>query len=153
MHPRTISIVGAGLAGASAAAALRTRAFDGEIVLVGSEAHLPYERPMLSKEYLRGEADSAKLSAKPGPFYADNAIDVRPSLTAIGLRPREQAVVLSDGSTQHFDRLLLATGAAPKKLGVPGDDLKGVHQLRTIEDADAIRQAAATASNIVVIGG
>jgi 3-phenylpropionate/trans-cinnamate dioxygenase ferredoxin reductase subunit len=153
MSLRTMVIVGGGLAGAAAAAALRTRGFDGEVVLFGAEDHAPYERPMLSKEYLRGERDAAALQARPDGFYADHAIDVRPGANVSEIRPRERMVLLAGGSMQRYDRLLLATGAAPKSLGVPGEDLAGVHRLRTVDDADAIRKAAATADQIAVIGG
>src|SRR4051812_15325606 len=112
MNLQTIVIVGGGLAGASAAAALRTRGFGGEVVLVGSEAHQPYERPMLSKEYLRGETDATALQARPEGFWAEHSIDVRPSVTATEIRPHEQTLLLDDGPVVRYDRLLLATGAA-----------------------------------------
>ena len=153
MTLRTVVIAGGGLTGASAAAALRKREFDGAIVVVGSEAHLPYELPKLSKEYLRGEYEASALLAKPEGFYAEHAIDMRTSTTATEIRPREQTVLLNDGSVQPYDRLLIATGADARPLDAPGGDLPGVYRLRTYEDADAIRTAAATAEHIVVIGG
>jgi 3-phenylpropionate/trans-cinnamate dioxygenase ferredoxin reductase component len=153
MSERTVVILGAGLAGASAAAALRKHGFDGRIVLVGNEAHLPYERPGLSKEYLRGEQDATSLAARPEPFYAEQDIDLRLGVTAGSLRPSERTVLLSDGVVLGYDRLLLATGAAPRGLGVPGENLRGVYNLRTIEDADAIRSAASAAEHVVVVGG
>ena len=120
---------------------------------LSQEAHLPYERPGLSKEYLRGEQPAASLAARPEPFYTEQDIDVRLGVTADALRPSERTVLLSDGVVQGYDRLLLATGAAPRRLGVPDENLRGVHSLRTIEDADAIRSAASAAEHVVVVGG
>ncbi|HVA86799.1 MAG TPA: FAD-dependent oxidoreductase [Candidatus Saccharimonadales bacterium] len=153
MTTRSFVIVGAGLAGASAAAALRKRGSDGRIVVIGAESHLPYERPSLSKDYLRGGSDRSALLARSDSFYRDNAIDVRTSVAATDIVPRERVVVLTDGSRVPYDRLLLSTGAAPRRLAVPGGDLPGIHHLRTIEDADSIRAAAATAGYAVVVGG
>src|SRR5690242_8677706 len=103
-----VVVVGGGLAGASAVAGLRTRGFDGSIVLVAAEDHIPYERPGLSKEYLRGEHDRASLAAKPDAFYEEQLIDVRLGLVATALHAREQRVALGDGSALRYDRLLLA---------------------------------------------
>jgi 3-phenylpropionate/trans-cinnamate dioxygenase ferredoxin reductase subunit len=153
MTSRTYVIVGGGLTAASAAAGLRSNGFDGRIVLLAEEPHLPYERPGLSKEYLRGEHDAASLQARPEAFYAEHDIEVRVGIAATAVRPAEQSIALSDGGTQPYDRLLLATGAAPRRLDIPGHDLPGVHLLRTIEDADAIRAAAEKAARVAVIGG
>lgn len=153
MTQRTFIIVGAGLAGASAAAQLRKDGFDGRIVLVGEEPDPPYERPPLSKDYLAGTRERAKLDVRGAAFYADNAIDLRTSSRVSAIEPGSQEVVLGDGHRLGYDRLLLTTGASSRRLAIPGGDLAGIHDLRTVGDADAIRSAAATAQRAVVVGG
>jgi len=150
VEPKTFVVVGGGLAGATAVAALREEGFDGRVVLLADEPREPYERPELSKKYLRGKR--VRLEARPSSFYADNAIDLRLGAAAdeIDVAAREVSV---DGSRLGFDALLLATGARSRKAGVPGEDLEGVVTLRTIDDADRIRAAAASARSIVVVGG
>jgi 3-phenylpropionate/trans-cinnamate dioxygenase ferredoxin reductase subunit len=150
-HP--FVIVGAGLAGASAAAQLRKEASTAPIVLLGSEPHRPYERPPLSKEYLRGEAPREEIDRHPRAFYDEQAIELRMSTRVTGIAPGERVVVLEGGERLRFERLLLATGSAPRQLDVPGNGLDGVHTLRTIDDADAIRAATRQAHEAVVIGG
>jgi len=149
----TFVIVGASLAGTNAAAQLRKDGFDGRIVLVGEERDRPYERPPLSKDYLRGETERAKLDVHGPDFYAENAIELRLSARAVALEPAGREVVLEDGERLRYERLLLATGASPRRLEVPGAGLAGVHYLRTVGDADAIRAALATAHRVVVVGG
>src|SRR5215208_4470441 len=104
-------IAGAGLAGAKAAEALRAEGFDGRIVLVGAEPELPYERPPLSKDYLRGESPREKARVLPDAYYAEHDIDLRTATTAVEIRQDTRDVVLSDGDVVRFDRLLIATGA------------------------------------------
>jgi 3-phenylpropionate/trans-cinnamate dioxygenase ferredoxin reductase subunit len=148
-----VVIVGAGLAGARAAEALRKDGYDGAITLFGAEADRPYLRPPLSKEYLRGESDREKVYVHPATFYEDHRIDLRPSTTVREIAPASREVILGDGDRVPFDRLLIATGAQPRTLPVPGADLPGVVTLRTIGDADAIRAAASDdAERVVVIG-
>ena len=146
-------IVGGGLAGASAAAALRREGFDGRIVLAAAEAHLPYERPPLSKDYLRGESDVDAMLAKPAAFYDEQRIEILTSTTITGIDPGRHEVRTADGTVLPYTRLLLATGSEPRILAIPGGNLSGIHYLRTIEDADAIRSAAQTACRAVVVGG
>jgi 3-phenylpropionate/trans-cinnamate dioxygenase ferredoxin reductase subunit len=149
----TFVIVGAGMAGGKAAETLREEGFDGRVVLVGAEAHRPYERPPLSKDYLRGESpDPAWLQADEG-WYAANDVELRTSSVVESIDAGERAVVLSGGERIGFDRLLLATGAEPRRLPVPGADLEGVHLLRTIEDSDAIQATFDGGGRLVVIGG
>lgn len=150
---RTFVIVGASLAGANAAEQLRKKGFEGRIVLVGEERDRPYERPALSKAYLRRTAEREELNVHGATFYDENAIDLRTSARAIAVEPRSRDVVLQDGDRIRYDRLLLATGALPRRLEVPGSDLAGVHYLRTVTDADAIRELAAGARRAIVIGG
>jgi 3-phenylpropionate/trans-cinnamate dioxygenase ferredoxin reductase component len=147
-----VAIVGAGLAGARAAEALRKDGYDGAITLLGAEADRPYLRPPLSKEYLRGESDREKLYVHPAAFYEDHRIDLRPSTKVREIAPASREVVVEDGDRLPFDRLLIATGARPRTLPVPGVDLAGVMTLRTVGDADAIRGAASEAERVIVIG-
>lgn len=149
----TIAIIGAGLAGAKAAEALRKEGFDGRIVLFGAEPRPPYLRPPLSKDYLRGESELDKTFVQPGAWYAEQRIELRTATRVAAIEPATRDVVLDGGERLAFDRLLLATGAAPRKLEVPGADLEGIHYLRSLADADAIRAAAAIARRAVVVGG
>ena len=148
---RTVLIVGAGLAGAKAAETLRQEGYDGRITMFGEEAQPPYLRPPLSKEHLRGEP--AKLFIQPDAWYEDQRIELELSSTVTALEPASRAVVLGDGRRVTFDRLLIATGASPRRLSIPGSDLAGIHYLRTLADSDALREAAARARGAVVIGG
>lgn len=153
MNEPAFVIVGAGLAGARAAETLRKEGFEGRIVLLGEEPHAPYERPPLTKDYLRGEEDRAQLDVLPQAFYADNAIDLRLGIMATGLDLRDRSVRLGDGRDVPFDRLLLATGSRPRPLAVPGANLDGVARLRTVGDADALRAGIGPGRRLVVIGG
>ena len=149
----TILIVGASLTGAKAAETLRKEGYDGRIVMFGQEPQPPYLRPPLSKEYLRGESELGKVFVHPEAWYAEQRIELHRSTPVRVIEPATREVVLDDGRRVTFDRLLIATGAAPRRLHIPGSDLAGVHCLRTLEDADAIREAATAARRAVVIGG
>ena len=145
-------IVGAGLAGAKAAEALRNEGFEGRIVLVGEEPETPYERPPLSKDYLRGESKRADTRVHPDGFYDDDAIDLRidsrvESVDAVGGQ-----VGLEGGELLSYERLLLATGAEPRRLPLSGAELDGVHYLRDLADADNLAAALSEAGRAVVIG-
>lgn len=153
MRQRTFVIIGAGLAGAEAAAQLRKDGFDGRVVLLGDEASHPYERPPLSKAYLRGTMERSQLDVRGESFYADSAIELQSSTRVRAVEPRRQVVVLDGDRRLQYDRLLVATGAAPRRLEVPGGNLAGIHYLRTVDDADAIRAAATRAGRAVVVGG
>jgi 3-phenylpropionate/trans-cinnamate dioxygenase ferredoxin reductase component len=146
----TFVIVGGGLAGAKAAETLREEGFDGRLVIVADEAVRPYERPPLSKDYLRGESGRDVIWVHDEGFYEEKDIELRTETKAIGLDGSE--VELEGGERLKFDALLLATGAAPKQLPVPGADLEGVHLLRTVEDSDRLRAAFEGAERVVVIG-
>ncbi len=150
---RTILIVGASLTGAKAAEALRKDGYDGRIVLFGKEPQPPYLRPPLSKEYLRGEGELDKVFVHPEAWYAEQRIELHLWTPVRAIEPATREVVLDDGRRVAFDRLLIATGAAPRRLNIPGSDLAGVHYLRTLEDANAIRDAVTTARRAIVIGG
>jgi 3-phenylpropionate/trans-cinnamate dioxygenase ferredoxin reductase subunit len=145
-------IVGASLAGAKAAETLRTEGFDGSVVLIGEETERPYERPLLSKEYLRGDKPAAKLYVHDQDFYADNDIELMTGTRVESFDPAAHEITLPGGSRMPYSRLLLSTGAAPRLLRLPGADLPGVRYLRSLGDCEALRAAITTASRVIVIG-
>ena len=149
---QTFVIVGASLTGAKAAEALRTEGFEGRVVLVGAEGELPYERPPLSKDYLRGESPREKVFVHPEAFYAENEIELRLSTRATAIDAGAGEVELDGGERIGFDRLLLATGAEPRRLPVPGAELDGVLYLRDLGDSDAIAERLRRGGKLVVIG-
>jgi 3-phenylpropionate/trans-cinnamate dioxygenase ferredoxin reductase subunit len=151
MITSTHVIVGASLAGASAAAALRKEGFDGRIVLIGEERERPYERPELSKAYLRGEAGK-DLHVHPEGFYEEHGVELVTGRSVDELDVTQRKVRLGNDEI-GFDRLLLATGARPRRLAVPGSDLDGIVTLRTLDDANGIRTRAEAAEAIAVVGG
>jgi 3-phenylpropionate/trans-cinnamate dioxygenase ferredoxin reductase component len=153
MSTSTFVIAGAGMAGGKAAETLREEGFDGRVVLLGAEAQRPYERPPLSKDYLRGEAarETVFLQEDEG-WYAAHDVELRTATTIERIDAAQSAVILADGERLSYDRLLLATGARPRRLGVPGADLEGVHELRTLEDSDVLRSVLEAGGRLVVIG-
>jgi 3-phenylpropionate/trans-cinnamate dioxygenase ferredoxin reductase subunit len=148
----TFVIVGASLAGAKAAETLRSEGFDGRVVLVGDESVRPYERPPMSKGYLRGEEGFDAAAVHGADFYADQDIEWRGSTHVDALDTSARQAPLSTGERLGYDRLLLAVGAAPRRLTVPGADLERVHYLRSVSDSDALRQAFNARPKVVVIG-
>jgi 3-phenylpropionate/trans-cinnamate dioxygenase ferredoxin reductase component len=148
-----VVIVGGGLAGATAAFEVRKRGHDGPVIVVAEEELPPYERPPLSKTYLRGESPITDAYVRPTADYEANEIELLLGRRAVTVDPFARVLNLADGATLPYGALLLATGAAPRPLRVPGDDLRGVQYLRTAGDADRIRQAAADARRTVVVGG
>jgi len=150
--PETFVIVGASLAGAKAAEALRTEGFGGGVVLIGEEPVRPYERPPLSKEYLRREKGFDFAAVHTEGYYQDHGIELRTSTVVTELGPGPSEVRLASGERLHYDRLLLATGSAPRRLTAPGADLEGVLYLRTLADADALRGVLAHRPRLAVIG-
>lgn len=148
-----VVVIGGGLAGGTAAFALREAGFAGSVTLVADEPHLPYERPGLSKAYLRGEEPVEKLLVRPEADYDTEGVTLLPGRRAIAIDRDERNVEIGDGERLAYDRLILATGAAPRRLVAGDTDLPGVHLLRTIDDADAVRAAATTAERVVVVGG
>jgi 3-phenylpropionate/trans-cinnamate dioxygenase ferredoxin reductase component len=150
--PRTFAIVGAGLAGAKAAEALRTEGFDGHLVLLGAEPHRPYERPPLSKGYLQGSAEPDTVFVHPQPWYAAHQVDLRVDAAVTAIDRRSHEIVTADGSRLHYDKLVLSTGATPRRLPVPGADLAAVHYLRTLDDSDRLKTALRPDSRVVIIG-
>ncbi len=148
-----VTIIGGSLAGASAAFALRDAGFTGSVTLIGEEQHLPYERPPLSKAYLRGEEPAAQAEVRPRAAYETMDVELIRGHRAVTIDREARIVELDDDRHVRYDALILATGASPRRLSVTRGYLAGVHYLRTRDHADALRAAAATASNIVVIGG
>ena len=149
---QTFVIVGASLAGAKAAETLRAEGFDGRVVLIGEETERPYERPMLSKEYLRGDTPAEKLYVHEEGFYGENDIELLTGTRVASLDAGAHEITLQDGSRMPYSRLLLATGATPRRIPVPGAELQGVRYLRRMSDSDALRAAIKAASRVVVIG-
>jgi 3-phenylpropionate/trans-cinnamate dioxygenase ferredoxin reductase subunit len=148
----TFVIVGASLAGATAAATLRQDGFDGEVVLIGEEPHPPYERPPLSKQYLRGEVAFEKALVRPSGFYEDCGIDTRFGMAARRIDPVERKVELATGESLRYDKLLIATGVRNRRRPIAGLELRNVFDLRSVNDADAIRAEIAPGRKAAVIG-
>jgi 3-phenylpropionate/trans-cinnamate dioxygenase ferredoxin reductase subunit len=148
-----VVIIGAGHAGGSAAALLRQYGWKGPITLIGAEPVPPYQRPPLSKAWLKRQADAAGLALRPATFYPTNAIALRLATPAIAIDPRNRAVTLGSGERLGYDYLVLATGARPRMLPIPGHDLAGVLALRSMADADLLQAALTQGSRLVVIGG
>ena len=150
---RTFVVVGGGLAGAKSVEALRERGFEGRVVLLGAETHLPYERPPLSKDYLKSGEKLEDAFVHDEQWYAAHDIDVRTGTEVTAIDRDAHEVVTSSGERVHYDRLLLATGSSPRHLSMTGVDLDGVLSLRTIEDSDAIRATFGEGHSLVLIGG
>jgi len=150
-RPRLV-IVGASLAGATAAATLRDEGFDGEIHLIGAEGRLPYNRPPLSKGYLRGAERFEDQLVKPATYYAEQRIELRLGTRAAAIDARRKLVELEGGERVAYDGLLVTTGGRNRVLSVPGAELHGVFQLRTVDDCDRIRAATQRGRRAVVVG-
>lgn len=149
---RTLVIVGASLAGAKAAEAARAARFDGRVVLIGEEREAPYERPPLSKAVLRGDAAPETARVHDDGFYAAHGIEVLTGRTALSLDAAARHVRLDDGEPVPFTTAVLTTGAAVRRLGIPGASLHGVHYLRTLDDARRLGDAIRAARRVAVIG-
>lgn len=146
-------LIGGGLASAMAAEAIRERGAGGRIVVVTEDHERPYHRPPLSKEYLRGDQGRKDVFVHPPEWHHEQGVELMPQTRATHLDPAAHRVTLEDGRTLEYKKLLLATGGTPKRLDIPGAELEGVHYLRWLDDADAIRSAAAKAKHAAVIGG
>ena len=149
---RTFVIVGGGLAGAKAAEALRAEGFDGRLVLAGAEARLPYERPPLSKSYLGGESTFDDAQVHDEGFYREHDIELRSGSRATALDTADRRLELASGDELTYDKLLIATGAVPRRPPIPGANGEHVHVLRSVEDADALRAIAAGGGRLVIVG-
>ncbi|MBS1906603.1 MAG: FAD-dependent oxidoreductase [Actinobacteria bacterium] len=147
-----VVIVGAGLAGAKAAEALRDLGYRGAITLVGAERHLPYERPPLSKDYLADKAPFDSAVVHPQDWYDENDISLRLGSTVAAIDLGAHEARLDDGTALRYDRLVLATGSAPRRPPIPGAGARGVHYLRTVEDSDGIRRTFGEGRRLAIIG-
>lgn len=152
MADRTFVIVGAGMAGAKAAETLREEGFDGRIVLIGAEREAPYERPPLSKGYLAGESSREQARVHPEGFHAEHEVELEMGAAVTALDPDAHTLELGDGRTLAYDRALIATGAVPRRPPIAGVELEGVHVLRTLADADALRSSLQGGGSLAVIG-
>ncbi len=148
----TFVIVGGGLGGAKAAEALREKGFDGKVVLLADEEHLPYERPPLSKEFLAGKKSLDDFTVHDADWYRDNDIDLRVGTEVLAIDPGAHIVKLSGDDAVRYDKLLLATGSRPRTPPIPGVDTTGVHDLRKVDDASRLNTALIEGSSLAVIG-
>jgi 3-phenylpropionate/trans-cinnamate dioxygenase ferredoxin reductase component len=148
-----ILIIGAGHAGGSVAAFLRQYGHEGPIVLVGEEDAPPYQRPPLSKAWLKGEADLEALLLRPLSFYQEQGIAFRPSTIAVSVDPEAKTVAFHDGSSEPYDVLVLATGSTARKLPVPGGDHPDLLELRTLKDAERLKAVLGPGKRLAVVGG
>jgi len=145
-------IAGASLAGAKAAETLRDEGFDGDIVLIGAEAERPYERPPLSKGYLLGSDSRDSIYVHAADWYAEHGVDLREGVTVTAIDRGARTVATSSGAQVSYDKLLLATGASPRRLDFPGSDREEVLYLRTVADSDRLRSAFQPGTRVVVAG-
>ena len=150
--PASVVIVGAGAAGSAAAEMLRREGYVGPVTLIGADEFLPYDRPNLSKDYLAGTAPEEWIPLRPPEFYREQNIDTLTNTSVTLIDPKKKQVMLSDGRSLGYGALLLATGAEPVRLGIPGDDLPRVCYLRTLADSRRIIEKAQNAKRAVVIG-
>jgi 3-phenylpropionate/trans-cinnamate dioxygenase ferredoxin reductase subunit len=146
-------IVGAGQAGAELASALRQQKYPGRILLVGEEAHLPYRRPPLSKNYLSGEASTDSLLIRNEAAYAKLGVECRVGARAVHIDRAAKTLLFEDGSSQSYDKLALTTGGRPRTLTIPGAHFPNVHYVRTIADVDRLRPGMTPGRRLVIIGG
>ncbi|MBJ7446757.1 MAG: FAD-dependent oxidoreductase [Brevundimonas sp.] len=148
-----VVIIGAGHAGGTAAALLRQYGFEGQIVLAGSETVPPYQRPPLSKAWLKGHAERDDLLLRPDSFYVEQDIDLRLGVTATAIEQAGRSVAFSDGTTETYNALILATGSVARKLAIPGADRPELIELRTLEDAERLKAALGPGRRLAVVGG
>ena len=148
----TYVIIGASLAGATAALTLREEGTDGSVILIGAEREPPYERPPLSKAYLRGDATFDKSLVRPLAYYKEHGIETMLETRAVRIDPSARFVELEDHRRVSFDALLIATGARNRRIAIPGGDLGGIYGLRTVQDADRIRAEMIAGRRAVVVG-
>jgi 3-phenylpropionate/trans-cinnamate dioxygenase ferredoxin reductase subunit len=148
----TFVLLGGGLASATAASTLRMAGFDGRVIIVGDETHVPYSRPPLSKEVLRGEKSREQTWLRPPTWYTSKDVELRLGIRATAVDPGAHLVELADGTRLAYDKLLVATGGVPRTLDIPGVDLPGVLFLRRLDDALALRGQLIPGAPVVVIG-
>jgi 3-phenylpropionate/trans-cinnamate dioxygenase ferredoxin reductase component len=144
--------VGGGLAGGNAAVALREEGFEGDVVIIGSEPGVPFGRPPLSKTYLRSEEDLDGWYAKPAAWYDEHHVERRSGSGVVSIGGVAHTVTLDSGEVLAYEKLLIATGGRNRRLDLPGSELEGIHQLRTVEECDAIKREAVAGRHAVVVG-
>ena len=147
-----ILVIGGGQAAAQAIASLRLWGYEGGLRLIGDEEALPYQRPPLSKAYLKGEMDEERLYFKPADWYEAQNVEVSLNTRATAIDRSARMVALSDGASAPYDALLLATGSRPRPLPLAGATLKGVHELRDLRDVDGLKSQVTTGKNMVIVG-
>ena len=152
MSKPTFVIVGASLGGAKAAEELRERGFDGRVVLIGTESERPYERPPLTKDYLRGESEREKAYVHKAEYYEEHEIELISGATVNAVDPGAATVTLDDGQELTYDRLLLTTGAEPRRLSSAGTELREIYYLRSLADCDLLRERLDSANRVAVVG-
>ena len=148
-----VVIIGAGHAAGQAAASLRQAKYEGDITVIGDEAHIPYQRPPLSKAYLKGDQNADKVYLRAKSFYAERDIAMKLNTSATGIDTQSKTVALSTGETLDYDHLLISTGSRPRQLSIEGSDLSGIHYLRTMDDVDGLREGMKPDANLVIVGG
>lgn len=148
-----VLIIGAGHAGGTAAALLRQYGHEGSILLAGEEPAPPYQRPPLSKAWLKGEADLEALLLRPESFYAEQSIELRTGVTVTAIDAAAKTVTFADGAVENYDALILATGSTARKLAIPGADRPGLLELRTLADAERLKAALGPGKRLAVVGG
>jgi len=149
---RHVCILGGGQAGAQAVASLRQWGYDGRLTLIGDEPVPPYQRPPLSKAFLKGELPEERLYFKPAAWYEDNEVTLRLGMAAWRIDRAARRVLLDDGGSVEYDALVLATGSRPRALPLPGADLAGVHELRSLGDVERLRPQMVAGRRIVIVG-
>ena len=149
---KKLAIVGAGQAAAQAIQQLKQNEYPGEIILIGDEEQLPYQRPPLSKNFLAGEITEERLQLRPKEFYVSNGVELKLNTSVQSIDLMENSLVLSDGQIIDFDELLFTTGARARQISLPGNKLQGVFLLRNISDVEKIRPQMQPSRNIVIIG-
>ena len=149
----SVVVIGAGHAGGQATASLRQLKYDGSITLIGAESHLPYQRPPLTKEYLRREYDISRVTLRPQAFYQKNEIELRLGCSVQTIDRSAKRIELDHGEENQYETLILATGSTPIRPPIPGIELRGVHLLRTIDDVDAIVHDLSSNASVGIIGG
>jgi NADPH-dependent 2,4-dienoyl-CoA reductase/sulfur reductase-like enzyme/nitrite reductase/ring-hydroxylating ferredoxin subunit len=150
--PRSVAIIGAGAAGTAVADTLRREGYGGEIVLISSEQDLPYDKPNLSKDYLAGKAPADWIPLHPAEYYDANQIRLMLATRVTAIDPKLRQLTFANGIVHEFDALVIATGAIPRRLDVPGGDLPHVHYLRTFADSRRLHDALSKDSRVVVVG-
>jgi 3-phenylpropionate/trans-cinnamate dioxygenase ferredoxin reductase component len=152
MSKQTFVIAGASLAGAKAAQELREHGFDGRVVLIGAEPERPYERPPLTKDYLRGESGRDKAYVHAAEFYGQHEIELMTGTTVTAIDPGSSTVSLDGGRELSYDKLLLTTGSEPRPISIPGAELDGIYYMRSLADCDVLRRRLDDSGRVVVVG-